>query len=115
MTDIRRVKTQVSQLDIGMFVCELDRPWLGTPFMLEGLLIEADEQIATIASLCQFVYVDRTVSVGNCFIAPPKEQVAINRDGAIVRLNPSANLSEKTDSSATKPNNTGTTNAKFSF
>ncbi|MGZ8983785.1 MAG: HD-GYP domain-containing protein [Methylotenera sp.] len=98
-----------------MFVCELDRPWLGTPFMLEGLLIEDDEQIATIASLCQFVYVDRTVSVGNCFIAPPKEQVAINRDGAIVRLNPSANLSEKTDSSATKPNNTGTTNAKFSF
>lgn len=58
MTDIRREKTQVSLLDIGMFVSELDRPWLGTPFMLEGILIEDNEQIATIASLCEFVYVE---------------------------------------------------------
>jgi len=95
VSDIRREKTQVSQLDIGMFVCELDRPWLGTPFMLEGLLIEDHEQITTIASLCQFVYVDRTVSVGNHFTAPHKEQVAIKRDGAIVHLHASAN--KKTD------------------
>lgn len=115
MTDIRREKMQVSQLDIGMFVCELDRPWLGTPFMLEGLLLEDDEQIATVASLCQFVYVDRTVSVGNYFIAPPKEQVAIKRDGAIIRLNASANLSKKTDNSAVKPNKTDAANERFSF
>ena len=115
MSDIRREKTQVSQLDIGMFVCELDRPWLDTPFMLVGLLIEDDEQIATITSLCQFVYVDRTVSVGNYFIAPPKEKVAINRDGAIIRLNTSTNLSEKKDNSAAKPNNTNATKGKFSF
>ncbi|MBP8266081.1 MAG: DUF3391 domain-containing protein, partial [Zoogloea sp.] len=27
-------------LRIGMFVCELDRPWLESPFMLQGFLIE---------------------------------------------------------------------------
>ncbi len=113
MSDIRREKTQVSQLDIGMFVCELDRPWLGTPFMLEGLLIEDHEQIATIASLCQFVYVDRTVSVGNHFTAPHKEQVAIKRDGAIVHLHASAN--KKTDGNAVKLNNAGAINERFSF
>ena len=97
MSDIRREKTQVSQLDIGMFVCELDRPWLDSPFMLEGVLIEDDEQIATIAALCEFVYVDRTVSVGNYFTAPPKEQVAIKRDGAIIRIQVSTS-SNKTSS-----------------
>lgn len=120
MSDIRREKTQVSQLDIGMFVCELDRPWLDSPFMLEGVLIEDDEQIATIAALCEFVYVDRTVSVGNYFTAPPKEQVAIKRDGAIIRIQVSTS-SNKTSSKnknvrAERQNiKPGSANEKFSF
>ncbi len=80
MSDIRREKTPVSQLDTGMFVCELDRPWLGTPFLLEGLLIEDDEQIATIKSLCEFVYVDRTFSVGHHYLAPGRQKVAIKHE-----------------------------------
>lgn len=120
MSDIRREKTQVSQLDIGMFVCELDRPWLDSPFILEGVLIEDDEQIATIAALCEFVYVDRTVSVGNYFTAPPKEQVAIKRDGAIIRIQVSTS-SNKTSSKnknvrAERQNiKPGSANEKFSF
>ena len=122
MSDIRREKTQVSQLDIGMFVCELDRPWLDSPFMLEGVLIEEAEQIATIATLCEFVYIDRTVSVGNYFTAPPKEQVAIKRDGAIIRIQASANLkkssnknSGKNSGAEKKSTKTSATNDKFSF
>jgi len=115
MTDIRREKTQVSLLDIGMFVCELDRPWLGTPFMLEGLLIEDDEQIATITSLCEFVYVDRTVSVGRHFTAAPKEQVAIKRDGTINRVTIDANTGQRTSNSINKSTKLGTPNVKFSF
>jgi len=56
LTDIRKEQTPVHALAIGMFVCELDRPWLGTPFLLEGLLIEDAEQIATLAALCEFVF-----------------------------------------------------------
>jgi len=115
MTDIRREKTQVSQLDIGMFVCELDRPWLGTPFMLEGLLIEEDEQISTIASLCEFVYIDRTVSVGRHFTAAPKEQVAIKRDGTLNRVTIDANTGQRTSNSINKSTKLGTPNVKFSF
>ena len=110
MSDIRREKTQVSQLDIGMFVCELDRPWLESPFMLEGLLIEDDEQVETLKNLCEFVYVDHTVSVGNYFIAPAKEQVAIKRDGAVIRINPLASGHKKTVSPASKTSKDG-----FSF
>jgi HD-GYP domain-containing protein (c-di-GMP phosphodiesterase class II) len=115
MTDIRREKIQVSQLDIGMFVSELDRPWLGTPFMLEGLLIEDDEQISTIASLCEFVYVDRTVSVGRHFTAAPKEQVAIKREGSINRVTMDANTGKQVSKSINKSSKLGTPNEKFSF
>ncbi len=76
MNEIRREKTLVSQLDIGMFVCELDRPWLGTPFLLEGLLLEEEAQVQTLTSLCEFVYIDRTFSVGHHYHAPPKVDVA---------------------------------------
>lgn len=76
MSEVRREKTLVSQLDIGMFVCELDRPWLGTPFLLEGLLIEDKAQVETLTGLCEFVYIDRTFSVGQHYLAPPKLDVA---------------------------------------
>lgn len=41
-----------------MFVVELDRPWLETPFGLQGVLAESDADIQTFRRLCKFVYVD---------------------------------------------------------
>lgn len=111
MSDIRREKTQTSQLGIGMFVCELDRPWLGTPFMLEGLLIEDQEQIATISSMCEFVYIDRTVSVGNYFTTPPKKQVSIKRSAVASHAQDAKNLNKNTDI----PTKSAVANNKFSF
>jgi HD-GYP domain-containing protein (c-di-GMP phosphodiesterase class II) len=57
----------VSTLDLklGMFVAELDRPWLETPFLIQGFLIDEKEQLATLRELCRFVTVDRTRSIGN--------------------------------------------------
>ncbi|HOY69268.1 MAG TPA: DUF3391 domain-containing protein [Methylotenera sp.] len=80
MSEIHKQKTPVAKLAIGMFVTALDRPWLGTPFLLEGILLENQEQIDIMNKLCQFVYVDHTVSVGEHYIAPPKLQVGIKRE-----------------------------------
>lgn len=41
-----------------MFVAELDRPWLGTPFALEGVLLSRDAQIAEMRKICRFVRID---------------------------------------------------------
>ena len=60
MTEI--VSTQ--ELKLGMFVAELDRPWLGTPFLVQGFLLEDDEQLAILRQLCRFVTVDRARSIG---------------------------------------------------
>ena len=64
----------IGDLRRGMFVAELDRPWLGTPFLLQGFLIDDDEQIVELGRICQFVYVDRTRSVGAHFAAKPVEK-----------------------------------------
>lgn len=84
-----------SDLRPGLFVCELDRPWLDSPFLMQGFLIEDDEVLAQLQSLCRFVYVDRTRSVGEHFRAPDAEDVS-SRVGRSVR---SAILSEDDTSS----------------
>ena len=33
-------------LRIGMFVAELDRPWLESPFLMQGFVIEDEETLA---------------------------------------------------------------------
>lgn len=48
----------VSALQADLFICELDRPWLDTPFLIEGFLLETPEQLATLQEYCQFVTVD---------------------------------------------------------
>lgn len=111
MCDIRRQKTLKSELDIGMYVCELDRPWLGTPFMLEGLLLEDQAQISQIASLCEFVYIDRTVSVGAYTSVLPKENLADKNDAdVIIKYNVNA-YSPKTNA----PTKLKDDDSKFSF
>lgn len=82
--DISKEKIFTSQLQLGMFVTELDRPWLESPFLLQGFVIEDDEQMQTLKTLCDFVYVDRTKSIGNQFSAKAKQSVAIKREASPV-------------------------------
>ncbi|NNM00150.1 MAG: DUF3391 domain-containing protein [Gammaproteobacteria bacterium] len=41
-----------------MYVARLDRPWLETPFLLEGFLIREEKEAAEIAQHCEYVYID---------------------------------------------------------
>jgi putative nucleotidyltransferase with HDIG domain len=50
-------KIDVHDLCKGMFVTELDRPWLGTPFLFQGFEIHTDEELEQLRKLCQYVYV----------------------------------------------------------
>ncbi|MFT5484425.1 MAG: HD-GYP domain-containing protein (c-di-GMP phosphodiesterase class II) [Halieaceae bacterium] len=55
---VRLVKVEVADLRPGMFVSELDRPWLETPFMMQGFVVRDAEDIAEISKHVEFVYVD---------------------------------------------------------
>ena len=61
-------KIFTTDLKVGMFVADLDRPWVDTPFLLQGFLIEDQEQIAALRSHCEYVIVDRARSVGDEFV-----------------------------------------------
>lgn len=55
---VSELQIGVDQLRIGFFVSRLDRPWLDTPFPLQGFKITSDAQIASLRSYCQHVYID---------------------------------------------------------
>lgn len=56
------VRVDVANLTVGMYVCGLDRDWLGTPFPLQGFYVYDEEQISGLRKLCDYVIVDRSRS-----------------------------------------------------
>ena len=57
-------KVNVSYLEAGMYVSTLDRPWIDTPFLLEGFLIKTEEDISTLTQYCSYVYIDTSHGIG---------------------------------------------------
>ncbi|MCK4863860.1 MAG: HD-GYP domain-containing protein [Gammaproteobacteria bacterium] len=53
-----KVKVDVSQLKKGMYVSELDRSWTETSFLLQGVLIVGEEEIAEFQKTCEYVFID---------------------------------------------------------
>lgn len=52
-----KTKTEVQDLRIGMYVVELDRPWLNSPFMFQGFEIHTDEELEQLRKYCHYVYI----------------------------------------------------------
>lgn len=52
------VKTSIDGLEVGMFVTRLDKPWIDTPFSLQGLHIGSKDDIEILRRYSAFVYVD---------------------------------------------------------
>ncbi len=59
----RRYQIAVRDLQMGMFVAELDRPWLDTPFLLQGFLVDSQVELDTLRKYCQYVYADLELSL----------------------------------------------------
>lgn len=52
------VRISVQGLAPGMFVSRLDRPWIQSPFPLEGLKVETADEIRHLQRICSHVWVD---------------------------------------------------------
>ena len=48
----------VRHLRPGVFVSRLDRPWLGTPFLLQGFRLGSWHQVEEVTRCCSYVYID---------------------------------------------------------
>ena len=64
-----RVVVPVNHLRLGMYVAELDRPWVDTSFIFQGFEIKTEEELRAIRDTCHHVYVDTTK--GRKIAAPP--------------------------------------------
>ena len=52
------VKIFTPDLEAGMYVSSLDRPWLETPFSMQGFRLRNQDEIDELRGFCRFVYVD---------------------------------------------------------
>jgi len=66
------VRVSVDALRPGIFVCRLDRPWLGTPFLMQGFLLQTDEELRLVREYCEQVYVDTDKSLVTLDAKPRK-------------------------------------------
>ncbi|MGB3623622.1 MAG: DUF3391 domain-containing protein, partial [Ketobacter sp.] len=55
---IRTQQVSVDELQIGMYISGIDRPWGETPFPLQGFHLEDREQLEQLKYLCKWVNVD---------------------------------------------------------
>jgi putative nucleotidyltransferase with HDIG domain len=56
-----------------MYVTELDRPWVETPFLLQGFHLKTVAQIEEVSNYCKYVYIDETQDQWS----PPVERSAL--------------------------------------
>jgi HD-GYP domain-containing protein (c-di-GMP phosphodiesterase class II) len=57
--ELDEIKIFSPDLEIGMFVTRLDRPWEEANFLLQGFLIETPEDIENVQEQCDYVYIER--------------------------------------------------------
>lgn len=65
----------------GMFVSDLDRPWIETPFLMQGFLIETDAEVQQLQAHCRRVTIDRSRSIGEAFRARDNDRDAKRAPG----------------------------------
>ena len=67
----------IAELQFGMFIAELDRPWTDTPFKFQGFVLKTHEELELLGRYCSVVFVDpdrREVSSALTDTVPPKAE-----------------------------------------
>lgn len=53
-----KVKIPADSLQLGMYVVELDRPWLDVPLMFQKFIIKREVELKTLKEYCKYVYIE---------------------------------------------------------
>lgn len=61
--DIVETELPVSELEIGMHVIRLDRPWEETDFLLQGFILQNEEDVLAVQRQCRTVIVEGKIQV----------------------------------------------------
>ena len=87
---LKRLKIETANLECGMYVAQLDRPWLETPFLFKGFEIRDEKDLKQLRHFCKHVYVDAT-------------QGSVPRDRVLEARRKEARYAKSLDTPATVP------------
>ena len=68
MGQLQSKKVYIQDLQPGMYVSGLDRPWLETPFSLQGFMVRNQTEVKKLGFYCDYVYIDSSKSLANLSI-----------------------------------------------
>ncbi|MFZ5756235.1 MAG: HD-GYP domain-containing protein [Pseudomonadota bacterium] len=89
---VKQEKVTTLDLAIGMYVAALDRPWVETPFPIQGFHIATQTDIEQLRRFCRHVYIDRSLSrIQVSFDPAPVVSRGVKRNAAGI-VNPAARL-----------------------
>ncbi|TVO76702.1 HD-GYP domain-containing protein [Sedimenticola selenatireducens] len=77
---ITTLTVHVKDLQPGMYVSSLDRPWLETPYPIQGFMIRSGKDRERLQQFCEFVYVDVVKSRANSI---PKRIIVDNEKATL--------------------------------
>lgn len=89
-----KIRVDPVDLKLGMYIVELDRPWLDSPFLFQGFTLSKDEDINELRSLCKYVYVDMALSDAGLPISPPSTSPDCVSEKSSQKLQKAPNFSE---------------------
>ncbi len=65
---LERRQIAVEELQPGMYVCELDRPWSESSFLFQGFPLRDEAEIRELRRQCRYVFIDETRAID---VPPP--------------------------------------------
>ncbi|UCB55718.1 MAG: HD-GYP domain-containing protein [Thiotrichales bacterium] len=71
-------KISTVYLQQGMYVSSLDRPWIDTPFLLQGFIIKDEDEIALLKKYCEHVYIDTDKGVDSAHFVNDASRLKTN-------------------------------------
>lgn len=80
-----------------MYVSALDRPWLETPFSVQGFRLESEDEVLKLQKYCKFVYVDASKSSQDVAILRRKVRNLVKVRRSIDDLFPNKTLKKYVD------------------
>lgn len=69
----QKTKIPVAELRVGMYVCELDRPWTESPFLFQGFELKTEADVRAVREVCRYVYIDIAKEMRAAPPPPPKK------------------------------------------
>lgn len=60
-----KVKVYCEDLKLGMYISDLDLPWIESPFLFQGFRLQNEEEVQQVKSTSKYVYVDTEKTPSN--------------------------------------------------